>query len=350
MNAVFMPAIVFAFGLICGSFLNAVIHRLPRGIGLCHPSRSFCPGCGRSISWYENIPVASWLVLRGRCAGCGMRIAWRYPLVELLTATLFLWLWLAFPPGPAAAYMVLAALLVAGTFIDLEHMILPDSITLGGAAVGVVLSVFIAGLHPVAESWDGRLRASLFGAGVGFAVLYGVVELGKLAFGRKKFTLDSPEPFEIGGTAEEPRLKIGDEDWDLREVFYRPSDTLELHATDGTVWRLTARGVLREDGGSVGYDEAAGGSGAVNAVVVPREAMGFGDVKFMLTLGAFLGWPGALFSIGAGSVIGAVVGMLLLATRRLGDAGRIPFGPYLAVGALLWIAVGPEFVRWYFTR
>lgn len=346
MNAAFMPALVFAFGLICGSFLNAVIHRLPRGIGLARPSRSFCPDCGRSISWYENIPVASWVALRGRCAGCGKRISGRYPLVELLTALLFLWLWLAFPPGLAAAYMMLAALLVAGTFIDLEHMILPDSITLGGAVVGVVLSMLVADLHPGAGSWEGRLRASLFGAGAGFAALFGVVELGKLAFGRKKFVLDPPEAFELGGTAAEPRLKIGDEDWDLREVFYRPADTLELHATDGIIWKLTSRGVSRE-GEVAGYDEAAGWSGTAGTVVVPREAMGFGDVKFMLTLGAFLGWPGALFSIGAGSIIGAVAGVILLATRRLGDAGRIPFGPYLAGGALLWIAAGPEFVRWY---
>jgi len=78
--------------------------------------------------------------------------------------------------------------------------------------------------------------------------------------------------------------------------------------------------------------------------------MGFGDVKFMLTLGAFLGWPGALFSIGAGSVIGAFAGVLLLAAGRLGEAGRIPFGPYLAAGALLWIAAGPDLVRWCFLR
>lgn len=344
-----MSAAVFIFGLIYGSFLNAVIHRLPRGIGLAWPRRSFCPSCGRSLPWIENIPLLSWLVLRGRCAGCKTQISLRYPLVELLTALLFLWLWVSFPPSLAIAYMVFGALLIAGTFIDLEHMILPDSITIGGAVVGVILSVLVSGLHPEATSWEERLRTSLFGAGVGFGVLFSVVELGKLAFGRKKFDLDPAETFELSGTDEEPHLKIGEEDWDLREVFYRPSDTLELHTTEGAIWKLRIRGVMRE-GELTSYAAASGWRGTIKAVVIPREAMGFGDVKFMLTLGAFLGWPGALFSIAAGSVIGAVAGIGLLAVRKLGEAGRIPFGPYLAAGALLWVALGPELIRWYLTR
>lgn len=347
MNSAPAVAAVFVFGLVCGSFLNAVIHRLPRGIGLAFPKRSFCPHCGRSLPWYENVPVASWLWLRGRCAGCGTGISFRYPFVELLTAGLFVWLWLAFPPGLAAAYMVLAALLVAATFIDLEHMILPDSLTLGGAAAGVLLSIAVAGLHPGATDWEERLRASLFGAGAGFAVLFAVVELGKLAFGRKRLVLDPPERFEISCPSSGPRLKLGDEDLELSEFFYRATDTFELHLADGDVWRLRADGVDR-GAGNCTYAEAAGSTGTAAAVVIPREAMGFGDVKFMLLLGAFLGWPGALFSIAAGSVIGAVAGLLLLATQRLGEAGRIPFGPYLAAGALVWIAGGPAVLRWLF--
>jgi leader peptidase (prepilin peptidase)/N-methyltransferase len=344
MSAAWVSATVFVFGLICGSFLNAVVHRLPRGIGLGHPKRSFCPPCGRSLPWYENIPVASWLWLRGQCAGCGARIPARYPLVELLTAVLFLWLWWSFPPTVAAAYMILAGILVAGTFIDLEHMILPDSLTLGGAVVGAVLSMLVAGLQP-GEDWEARLRSSLFGAGVGFAVLFAVVELGKLAFGRKRLELQPAEAFTLQARAEGPFLRIGEDDWDLAEFFYRPTDVLELHTEQGEVWRLGPDGV-RRDGVSCDYAAADGWNGVAAAVVVPREAMGFGDVKFMLTLGAFLGWPGALFSIAAGSVIGAVAGVLLLSTGRLEAAGRIPFGPYLAAGALLWIAAGPAVVGW----
>ena len=157
MNTPWASVAVFVFGLVCGSFLNAVVHRLPRGIGLAHPRRSFCPQCGRSLPWYENIPVLSWLWLRGQCSGCQARISARYPLVELLTAVLFLWLWWSFPPALAAAYMVLVGILIAGTFIDLEHMILPDVLTLGGAAAGVVLSVLVADLQTGA-TWEERLR------------------------------------------------------------------------------------------------------------------------------------------------------------------------------------------------
>jgi leader peptidase (prepilin peptidase)/N-methyltransferase len=348
MSAWAASAVVAVFGLVCGSFLNAVIHRLPRGIGLGRPRRSFCPECGRSLPWYENIPVFSWLFLRGRCAGCGAAISARYPAVELLTALLFVWLWLAFPPWLAVAYMIFAALLVAGTFIDLEHMILPDSLTLGGAAAGVVLSMLIEGLQPGA-GWEERLRSSLFGAGVGFAVLFAVVELGKLAFGRKRVDLDPAEDFVLTGTAEEPVLKFGEEELALAEMFYRPSDVLEVHGTDGRSWRFRLDGAM-QDGARADYAEALGWRGTAQAVVIPREAMGFGDVKFMLTLGAFLGWPGALFSIAAGSVIGALAGIGMLLARRLESAGRIPFGPYLAAGALLWVAAGPEVVRWLFVR
>jgi leader peptidase (prepilin peptidase) / N-methyltransferase len=247
MSTPWASAVVFVFGLVCGSFLNAVVHRLPRGIGLGQPKRSFCPQCGRSLPWHENIPVASWLWLRGRCAGCGARISARYPLIELLTAGLFLWLWWIFPPLVAAAYMILAGILVAGTFIDLEHMILPDSLTLGGAVVGVVLSVLVAGLQP-GEDWSSRLRSSLFGAGVGFAVLFAVVELGKLAFGRKRIELQPAEAFTLHARAEGPYLRLGEDDWDLAELFYRPTDVLELQTEQGEVWRLGPDRVQRGGG------------------------------------------------------------------------------------------------------
>ena len=347
MSHMLAASAVFVFGLVIGSFLNAVIHRLPRGIGLGMPRRSFCPHCGRSLSWVENIPLLSWLWLRGKCSGCGASISARYPFVELLTAVLFLWLWLNFSPAVAMSYMMLVAILVAGTFIDLEHMILPDSLTLGGAVVGVLLSVLVPGLQPGAD-WEERLRASLFGAGVGFAVLYAVVEFGKLAFGRKRFTLEPAEDFVITHGQQGPMLRLGGDDWVLEEVFYRPSDTLVLQEVDGTVWRLNANGVVRGEEKLCAYDTMNGARGTALAVVVPREAMGFGDVKFMLTLGAFLGWPGALFSIAAGSVIGALVGLGMLVWHKLADGGRIPFGPYLAAGALIWMGWGPAVAAWFF--
>ena len=348
MNSAAASAVVLVFGLVCGSFLNAVIHRLPRGVGLSHPRRSFCPQCGRSLPWYENIPVFSWIFLRGKCSGCGAPISARYPLVEALTAALFLALWWNFSPAIAAAYMVLAALLVAGTFIDLEHMILPDSLTVGGAVAGVVLAMLVPGLLP-GESWDARLRSGLFGAGVGFAALFAVVELGKLAFGRKRLDLESPEKFRLTLRENKPFLLIAGEEWELEEFFYRPTDRLELHLKGGGSWYLGPQGLVRE-GQLAPYAEYSGAEGEASAIVVPREAMGFGDVKLMLTLGAFLGWPGALFSIAAGSVVGAVCGVALLALRKVDEAGRIPFGPYLAAGALLWVFAGTTVVDFLFRR
>ena len=348
MNSAAASAVVLVFGLVCGSFLNAVIHRLPRGVGLSRPRRSFCPQCGRSLPWYENIPVFSWVFLRGKCSGCSARIPARYPLVEALTAALFLALWWNFSPAVAAAYMVLSALLVAGTFIDLEHMILPDSLTLGGAVAGLVLAVLVPGLLP-GESWDARLRSSLFGAGVGFATLFAVVELGKLAFGRKRLDLEPAEKFRLELRGGNPFLLIAGEEWELEDFFYRPTDRLELHLEGGGLWHLGPRGLVR-DGCVAAYAQCEGLEGTVRAVVVPREAMGFGDVKLMLTLGAFLGWPGALFSIAAGSVVGAVCGVALLALRRVDEAGRIPFGPYLAAGALLWVFAGTTVVDFVLRR
>jgi len=348
MSSAAASAVVLVFGLVCGSFLNAVIHRLPRGVGLAYPRRSFCPQCGRSLPWHENIPVLSWIILRGKCRGCAVPISARYPLVELLTAALFLALWWSCPPAVAAAYMVLAALLVAGTFIDLEHMILPDSLTIGGAAAGVALAMLVPGFLP-GETWDARLRSSLFGAGVGFAVLFAVVELGKLAFGRKRLELQPAEKFRLAVRGGKPVLLIAGEEWELEEFFYRPTDELELHLDDGKVWRMNVRGLVRE-GQTTAYGQSDGACGSALAIVVPREAMGFGDVKLMLTLGAFLGWPGALFSIGAGSVIGAFFGLAMLAVRRLDEAGRIPFGPYLAAGAMLWIFAGPVVVDFFLRR
>ena len=132
---------VFAavLGAVTGSFLNACIHRMPRGVSLLNPKRSFCPACEKTIPWYENLPVVSWVFLRGKCSGCGAPISFRYPLVELLAAGLFLALWLKFdfPLGPA--YFAFVALLLAATFIDFEHFIIPDEITLGGAALVVFL-------------------------------------------------------------------------------------------------------------------------------------------------------------------------------------------------------------------
>ena len=157
--------------LAIGSFLNVVIHRLPLGESVVAP-RSRCPGCGTPIAAWQNVPVLSWLLLRGRCASCRARISLRYPLVELLTAVLALVLWRAFGPGAAfavAAPFALAMLVLF--FTDWDHQLLPDPLTLGGFATGLALAWWNPFLPGV--GW-GRLWSALSGAALGAGVLWGI--------------------------------------------------------------------------------------------------------------------------------------------------------------------------------
>jgi len=137
-------AFVFLFGLLWGSFVNVVIHRLPIGESVVKP-RSRCPGCKKLISWYRNIPILSWLLLRARCGECGIRISVRYPAVEFLTALLFLAVVVWRPDSPISwpFHFFFLASLVACTFIDIDHWILPDKITLPGIVVGLLSGILV---------------------------------------------------------------------------------------------------------------------------------------------------------------------------------------------------------------
>jgi leader peptidase (prepilin peptidase)/N-methyltransferase len=178
MSAFLPPAFVAVaagvFGLLFGSFLNVLIHRLPRDespwVG-----RSHCPRCQRTVRWYENVPVVSWLALRGRCAGCKGRIAWRYPAVELLTAGLALLCVRVFGlNGSAAAYFLFLAALLAIAWIDWEHQIIPDELSLGLTVAGIALSATVLpqGL------WRG-----LAGAVAGAGFIWGIARAYKMARG-----------------------------------------------------------------------------------------------------------------------------------------------------------------------
>src|ERR1041385_6661460 len=140
---------IFAFclGASIGSFLNVCIYRLPRDLSVNEPRRSFCPQCQTPIPWFNNIPLLSWIFLRGRCANCGGRISFRYFGVELLTALLFLIIWKVFPWQIALAYWVFVSLVIVATFVDFEHFIIPDEITIGGTVVGVIASALVPELQ-----------------------------------------------------------------------------------------------------------------------------------------------------------------------------------------------------------
>jgi len=132
------------FGLIIGSFLNVCIFRLPRDLSVISPVRSFCPACDTTIAWYDNLPIASYVLLRGKCRHCAETIPWRYPLVELLTASAFFAAVLKLGPHPPAIQLcVFSAILIALVFSDLEERILPDEFTLGGTIAGIALAFWI---------------------------------------------------------------------------------------------------------------------------------------------------------------------------------------------------------------
>lgn len=159
---------VFLFGACVGSFLNVCIYRLPAGESVVSPP-SRCPACGREISWYDNIPVISFLLLSGRCRSCRSAISWRYPSVEMLNGLLTLLLFMKFGPSfTFVSLFVFSSALVAITFIDLDHQIIPDVITLPGIALGFAASFLVGGID-----WKNSLIGILVGGGSLLIVAYG---------------------------------------------------------------------------------------------------------------------------------------------------------------------------------
>jgi len=243
---------VVLFGACIGSFLNVCIYRLPRGESLVWPG-SRCTSCGRMLSWYDNLPVLSWVALGGRCRTCRAPVSWMYPSVEIVTALAFLGGYLLYGLTPLAAVRILFACALIVLFVtDLQHKILPNAVTLPGIAVGFVCSLFVL------PGW----RDSLIGIVVGGGALYAIAE-----------------------------------------VYYR------------------VRG---------------------------QEGLGMGDVKLLAMIGAFLGWKLVLLTLVFASFTGSLVGGALIATGRGDMKYALPFGTFLAVGALVASAWGTPIVDWYF--
>lgn len=350
----FWALVFFVFGTMVGSFLNVCIHRMPRGESVVSPP-SHCPHCRYSIPWYLNMPLLTWLYLRGRCRNCGAPIAPRYFLVELLTGVTFLGCWLGF--GRESAWLALIysgfiAALIAASFIDFEHFIIPDEITLGGVGVGFLVSLLVPALHG-AETSAGAIERSVIGILVGAGLVYGILRLSKLLYGRQRFDLPADTRIFFTETA----LELPDRSIPYEDIFYRKSDAIVLQAK--TV-ELVDRGYahvavrLSPDRLQIGTDEfkpeEVGHLEVVtDEIVVPREAMGLGDVKFMAAIGAFLGWQAVLFSLMLSAMIGAAVGLSLVALKR-GElsSSRLPYGPYIAMAAVIWIFWGPALVGWWF--
>jgi leader peptidase (prepilin peptidase)/N-methyltransferase len=348
----FWSLVFFGFGCIVGSFLNVCIYRMPLDLSVVSPP-SHCPHCKYAIPFYLNIPLATWLALRGRCKNCGAPISPRYFIVELLTGLTFLACWLAFgarSPWLALVYCLFLSGLIVATFIDFEHFIIPDEITLGGAAAGFVISLFLPELHGVRGNGQSLVQSAL-GIAAGAGVVYGVLRGGKLIFGRQKVKL----PLEATIIFSETALCLPDREIPYEDIFYRPSDAITFRArkvelvdrcyADATITLSPAR--LRIGDEEIAPESVPHMEAVCSEIVLPREAMGLGDVKFMAGIGAFLGWKAVIFTLVIASMIGAAYGGLMVLLRKQEWSGRIYFGPFLAAGATLWIFAGPALVTWY---
>src|SRR5881392_87886 len=225
---------VFVLGAVVGSFLNVCIYRLPADLSINRPRRSFCPACKQPILWHQNIPLISWFLLRGRCTKCGAKISFRYFAVELLTALLFLAVWQTFPWQMAIAYWIFASLLIVGTFIDFEHFIIPDRVTIGGIFAGVVCSVTVPALMVANSPLAAGVRA-LLAAALGYVILLIVLEGGKIAFGRKRIQFDAPTPFTWTKRGDDADFVVGSEESLWSDYFAREKDRLLLRCDEASI-------------------------------------------------------------------------------------------------------------------
>jgi len=261
------------FGLLIGSFLNVCIYRWPRDLSVVRP-RSHCIACGKTITWRDNIPLVSYLLLRARCRHCGARISLRYPAVELLTGLCFFYfVWTLGPTVPALKMCVLAALLIGLLFADLEERILPDELTLGGTVAGLIFSFFVPVPAPI--------------AGI-FLTLAGV---------RPTRRAESVLEAVLGAAL--PALFL----WFVRWAYEK----------------------LRH-----------------------REGLGLGDIKLIAMVGAFLGLSGALLTLIAGSLAGAVIGYgYIRATGQDPSTYELPMGTFLGIAALVIAMAARTLLPWY---
>jgi leader peptidase (prepilin peptidase)/N-methyltransferase len=262
--------LAFLFGLLIGSFLNVCIYRLPRDLSVVRP-RSFCPFCEKQLSWYDNLPVLSFVLLKGRCRFCGAGIPVRYPLVEVLTGVAFALAVQFFGlTWQSAKLCLFAAICIELTFSDLEERILPDEFTLGGTAVGLGLAWFVP-----------------------------------LQAGLSYLIVRNPEKVQLMSLVE---------------------SGLGAALCGGLLWSV----------GSI-YEKFRG-----------REGLGFGDVKMVMMIGAFLGLSGALVTLIVASVLGGIGGLVYIyATGKNASTYELPFGSFLGLAALAVAAFGEWMTRFY---
>ncbi len=352
-----LPLCFALLGACIGSFLNVVIYRMPLGLSVREPRRSFCPHCRAAIPWYLNIPLISWLMLRGRSACCGRPIALRYWLVELAGMLLFAGISLAFPAEDVltqALICIWAAALLACFCIDWEQMVVLPSLTLLAAAAGLgtcVLSPWLVSegsLVPLEGMWG-----SLCGALGGFLLFRLVALLGRLLFGRRQEDFGMNQPWTLRQAGEDLELSFGGDKRLLwSEVFMEGRNRLSLHGAavmgqgDCPVGELcfSVDAVELPGGRRLELEHCESLCGTCCGYTWRREAMGSGDAWMALAIGALCGWQGVVFSLVAGSLLG----ILWAVVARIRRGEPMPFGPALILGAMLWLFCGQSLWHQWF--
>lgn len=299
----FQVGLAVVFGALFGSFLNVCILRWPAEQSVLRPP-SRCPKCGHGLAWYENVPIVSWLALRGKCRGCGTPISVMYPLVELTVALLFgAFVWWFGPSWEALRGIVFTTILLGILLTDAREMIIPDEFSLGGTVLGFVLTALARDLGPVV------VPAAL---AVGLAVAY-------LAWA---WTLDP------GPRTSRDRIRMA----------------LAI-AVVVAVWVLVPAIRSITLASLVGFG-ALWAVGKVGTWWAKRDAMGGGDLKMMAMVGAFLGLQGVALTIMLGALFGTLVFGPIALFRKEKNL-ELPFGVFLAPGAVLAYLAGDAIVNWY---
>jgi leader peptidase (prepilin peptidase)/N-methyltransferase len=382
MIEMFYPVIIFVFGAIAGSFLNVCIHRMPRELSIVWPG-SFCPKCKIPIPWYENIPLLSYLILRGKCFRCRRPISFRYFFVELLNAVSWLLIWRSY--GLSAAFAIAAvfvSMMIVVTLTDLETGFIPHGVTWTGMIFGVCVSVVNARLVPQGL-WYHKLLASVLGLVTGAATIFAVAELGKLLFGKRKVRLAPGTVITIKDNRlliDQPGAPLASRAGGVSGFFQRLADTLTRgqyldpscssiawddifnRSSDRIVFRAAT---LRFAGGNfkdveveiseksfrvAGKEHALADAGVIEgraeAMVLSREAMGFGDLCLMAMIGTFLGpWLTVLVFMFAPFIALPYALFCRFAKKQ----ETIPYGPFLAVMAVIFYFAGPEILDLFST-
>ena len=351
-----LPLFFALFGACIGSFLNVVIYRLPLGLSVNEPRRSFCPTCKAAIPWYLNLPIISWLMLRGRSACCHTPISPRYWLVEVICAALWAVMPVCFESETLPVLLALCAwlsLMLASFCMDWEQMAVFPSLAVAAALCGLLVAYLSPWLmeEGALEAWEG-LQVSLIGAAGGFALFKLVALAGKLLFGRRKETFREKVEWHLSQAAdgEDIELKLGDTSLLWSELFMESGNSLTLtaatestHEGEAAELRFAADALLLPDGTRVSLEEVESLSGRCGGYAWTREAMGSGDAWLALAIGALCGWQGVIFALVGGSFIG----LAMAAVNRVGFGKPMPFGPALIAAATLWLFFGAELVSLY---